>query len=458
MQPLVIEAPPTYQAERQYVYRVVLHEFLGLEYRIVWQPCGGVSISCGDDRQLEIADVLFSTPQEAWLTRASLPKQPLEGWLPPTELSACDWPLERLPVIFGSPCQAPGFFQADARSTRISIDIFGSCFFMLTRYEEVVQPQRDRLGRFPASESLAFQEGFLDRPIVDEYVELLWRLLRRLWPALRRKPRSYHVEPTHDLDRLRLLRRPSACLRVAAGDLVKRRSPVRAAECLLHGALAACGLPHRDRFATCDWLMDLSERHGCRSAFYIMATGEYRLDDVGLREAIRRIRARGHELGVHPNLGTDKDGRQLGREVRAVRVVLQEEGICPEALGGRQHCLSWRAPATWQHYEDAGLVYDATLGYADHAGFRCGTCHAYPAFNLLTRQPLRLYERPLLAMDCTVLGDKYMRLSHGQAAEYLGKLRQRVRQCQGSFRILWHNSWFNGRPQEFEFYRWLLEG
>ena len=47
----------------------------------------------------------------------------------------------------------------------------------------------------------------------------------------------------------------------------------------------------------------------------------------------------------------------------------------------RQHYLRWRAPTTWQNWEDAGLDYDSTVGYADHVGFRAGTCYEYPIFN-----------------------------------------------------------------------------
>lgn len=42
--------------------------------------------------------------------------------------------------------------------------------------------------RFPATASLAYRAGFLDRPQIDEYLEILWAAMRRLWPGLQRKP------------------------------------------------------------------------------------------------------------------------------------------------------------------------------------------------------------------------------------------------------------------------------
>ena len=48
---------------------------------------------------------------------------------------------------------------------------------MLTRYEELVVPDRGAHDRFPAAASVAVREGFLEIPIVDAYVELLWGAL-----------------------------------------------------------------------------------------------------------------------------------------------------------------------------------------------------------------------------------------------------------------------------------------
>mgnify|MGYP000971870045 CR=1 FL=1 len=39
-------------------------------------------------------------------------------------------------------------------------DVFASCFFMLTRWEEYVNKNRDKHDRFSANESLAYKQGF----------------------------------------------------------------------------------------------------------------------------------------------------------------------------------------------------------------------------------------------------------------------------------------------------------
>jgi hypothetical protein len=52
---------------------------------------------------------------------------------------------------------------------------------MLTRYEEVVKSDRDEHDRYLATASLDYQEGFLERPIFNEYLEILWACIKRLW-------------------------------------------------------------------------------------------------------------------------------------------------------------------------------------------------------------------------------------------------------------------------------------
>lgn len=59
-----------------------------------------------------------------------------------------------------------GFFSVSNISA-LPFDIFAASFFMLTRYEEYLPHVKDETGRFMASESLAYKEGFMHQPIVD---------------------------------------------------------------------------------------------------------------------------------------------------------------------------------------------------------------------------------------------------------------------------------------------------
>ena len=103
----------------------------------------------------------------------------------------------RIPVIYGNIVDTP---CGSNKIPNIPLDIFGSAFFMLTCYEEIANEIKDLHGRFPATASISFQEGFLDRPIINEYIEILWSLLKKCWPNFKRKKHFFRILPSHDVD------------------------------------------------------------------------------------------------------------------------------------------------------------------------------------------------------------------------------------------------------------------
>lgn len=425
--PLVLRHPPGYEPERRYVYDVVLREFLGLELALVQEDRPDVEITAAGDAsgaRVVLADVLFRTPADAWLTAASLPPEPLARL-------ATDAATDPLPVLYGTP-------------TLDGIDIFGAVFFMLTRYEEPVSEVRDAHERFPATASLAHREDFLDRPLVNEYVDLLWALLRRAWPRLERPKRRFALRLSHDVD-FPLYRAPFHEARaVARRDLRREHAPLVAMRRLAN-ALAPDLVPKRlDLCNTFDFVMSASERLGLQSAFYFIAgnsagaiDGSYTLDDPWIRRLLATIHRRGHEIGYHASYNTFRDAERTHAEAQTLFEACAAAGVEQPAWGGRQHYLRWENPVTWQNWEDAGLAYDSTLAFADHVGFRSGTCYEHPVFNLRTRTALRLRERPLVVMEASLL--EYQKVGLDAIPAEISRLGERVRPFEGELTLLWHN-------------------
>jgi peptidoglycan/xylan/chitin deacetylase (PgdA/CDA1 family) len=211
-------------------------------------------------------------------------------------------------------------------------------------------------------------------------------------------------------------------------------SPRLRLSALRHGQMRAA-LP-RDPFDTFDLLMDESERRGLRATFFFLADSSiYSLDDPRIRKLLKRIHIRGHELGLHGGYETFRDPARLKAEFERLVTVCAEEGIRQHDWGGRQHFLRWENPTTWRAYEEAGLAYDATLGYSARPGFRAGTCREYPVFDLSSRRELRLRERPLVLMDTPTLD----RIDDPETA--IRRLRDECEAVRGDFTVLWHNNW-----------------
>lgn len=457
---LLVRTRATFVPERRYVLDVVLSEWLGLDYELEFDDRPRTAIRVLGDakgRELTLPDVLFSAPTDDWLTERSMPAIPLRR-LPAQRYQPVDpgdrgeatgvgSPTGYLPIVFGEPWSEELAWRETAEGLELALDVFGSVFFLLTRYEEVVRRTRDEHERFPAAASLASAEGFLERPIVDEYVDVLWGAIRSLWPALVRPPRTFRLRLTHDVDE------PFAAFgvgaravaRTAAGDVVRRGDPLMAVRRVRSFFDARQGRVDRNPFNTFDFLMDTSERHGLKAMFYFLAgdargdlDGTYRLSDQPVAGLLRRVHDRGHDVGLHATYGTFRSPESTQAEFEDLKDACTTLGIDRVPRSVRQHFLRFENPQTWRNQELAGFEFDSTLGFADHIGFRAGTCREYPVFDLLDRRRLNLRERPLAVMDTTLF--HYMALDLDEAAF---RTRELVKACQwhgGDAVLLFHNT------------------
>ncbi len=448
-----IQIPEKYQTERQYIFSVIFDEFLGLDFNVKISDRANTKISLQEkvDRSLIITDKLFNIPEENWLKPDSLPTQPLKIWdinktkLNPVIVSP------HIPVIYGDNPNNSDFFQQSNEGIYLGLDIFGSAFFMLTRYEEIIKPDRDKHDRFPATASLAYQENFLDRPIINEYLEILWSCLKQLYPQLQRKNRHFKMYISHDVDEpfKYAFMNIYTLAKQSIGDILKRHKIAQSMNNILQWQRVKIGYLEEDPSNTFNKLMDISEEYDLKSSFYFIADrtdkkidGNYKIDHPWIRQLIKNIYQRGHEIGLHTSYKTYQDSAQTSKEFGILRKICQKEGIKQKIWGGRQHFLRWKTPTTFQNWADAGLDYDTSLCFADVAGFRCGICYEFSTFNVTSRQHLKLIERPLIVMECTLIDERYMNLGlkDNTALKAIIKYKQFCRLFNGNFTLLWHNN------------------
>ena len=304
-------------------------------------------------------------------------------------------------------------------------DMIASSFFMVSRYEEVIVNHYDR---FPANASIAYKEGFLDRPIVNEYIDLLWSQIQPF--GLEREPLTYPgnktfaVCLTHDVDWLRQYSFPSTPI-VIGSRIIKHRKPREAVDMTIDYIKVLAQLK-RDPFDTFDYIVNLEQSLNFKSTFFFLTDKASKS-----RELTRELEWKEHEVGLHSNpvnCSIANEKRELNR------VVLNS------SYGCRQHYLRFKVPDTWIAQQNAGLLYDSTLSFAEHVGFRCGLCTPFQPFNILINQPLSIWELPLTVMDASLHG--YQNLSPEDAYREIIDLIKTVKKHGGVFVLLWHNSSF----------------
>ena len=324
----------------------------------------------------------------------------------------------------------------------LHIDIIATAFFMLTRWEETIVPDRDEHGRFPATASVAYKQGFLDRPIVDEYALILREWIKVLLPGWQPEQRSFSVKLSHDIDRIARFESIPSALRKFGSDLIKHHNLNRAWR-TTRDALAQAVMPAQTDYVRGIYrLADLScETSLGNDAFYFMANGPdtsgcgYDSSSPIIRKCIEDLQEFGFEIGFHPSYDTFQDLSRLADEKACMDTVL---GIGKTRYGGRQHFLRFQVPDTWRMWEALGLSYDSTMTYAGYEGFRCGTCHPFRPFDIEQNREFDLWELPLIVMDQTLR--LYRGLTPEQGEKRIIELAQRCKHVEGTFTLLWHNT------------------
>lgn len=414
--------------ERKYIINTIFQFFLGLEINIEIKPVSNYLIILGNKKKIEIKDSFFNKYKKdfEYLNLENIPKdiQIIKN------NKFID--IKNLPIIYGEPNISDSLDQIIC-----GIDIFASSFFMLTRWEENVIKDKDKHNRFPDHASLAFKNKFHKRPIVNEYVELLWNMIYHLDDSLDRKDRQYSVTVTHDVDKFRRYDSFIKYIKALGGDLLLRKNPLLWFKTSLDFVSVQLKIK-KDPYDSFEYLMKVSENNNIKSHFYFMPNkmGEldarYNIENISVRKTIETIIKKGHFVGIHGSYQGYNNGDVFKYELKRFNEF--------SVIEGRQHYLRFENPKTWQMWEDNNFESDSTMGYSEFSGFRSGICYEYPVFNILTRTSLKLIEKPLIAME------RAIRNEYNDIELFINDIKMLssiTKIFNGNFVFLWHSNNIN---------------
>jgi hypothetical protein len=340
----------------------------------------------------------------------------------------------------------PLFAAAGKDRVECALDLPSSTVLTLGRFEETLPTPRDQHGRFSAFSSIAWRAGFLHRPIVDEYGLALAQAISFLLPGWHPQERRLRVKLSHDVDEIGL---PFLLRSTLAHTLRRGRVSATLQDLLALGLQTETAHQRLLR-----QIVKLSLDRGLDSAVYWKASAPgpydrgYDLRDKRVTALFAAFQAQGVEMGVHPGYETFKSAQKLRAEIAVLR-----DWIGEHKLGGRQDYLRWD-PKTWVLWESLGMAYDASVGFADHIGFRAGTSYPFRPWLFAEGREANLLEIPLIAMDSTLQG--YMKLDPDHALSKLHDCVARCRVVGGVFTLAWHNTMLMDPGYEM-IYRQLLD-
>ena len=446
------------QKEQRYVLDILLGEFLGLKFDVEIHDENFIEIDNNDSSiKFTLDSSFFLNAHKAWLGPSSMPKLPLKKWIVKNENINVELIEPSLPLLYGKfDTNNPKVLIKNNKNFHLNLDIFGSVFFMLSRYEEIVEKERDDHGRFKAESSIASKENFLYRPLVDEYLEILWDCLKKIWPDLNRNLFNSKTLISCDVDQIYVTvpRLIKSCL----GDLIIRKNLLQMSKRISTYISNKLGLYQFDRSYTFDWYMDLCEKAGLKASFYFLPSskeeknGTYEITDKKVIALLKNIDQRGHEIGIHGCYQTFNDQNKIINQKFFMESVLKKIGINQRIKGNRQHYLRWDSSITPEYLDTAGFEYDTTGCYADKPGFRYGTSKEFSLWGWQSYKKLKLKERPLIMMESTIISENYMGMGYSKkTSEFMFKLKKASLKYGGNFTILWHNSHFENAEDKILF-------
>ncbi len=383
--------------------------------------------------------------KDVYGTPETLPKLPLNQW-------------EEIPVLFGT-----GKTEKLNDTLVIDADIIAGTYFLISRYEEMVRSTvRDNHGRFPGKESLPYRAGFIDRPIIEEWGTQLRVCMREVGLDVQEPPQEIRkIYLTHDVDQMAHYRNVRGMLGGVIRGIRRRKEGRIALKSYFGGVIFDPWYTFPYMYKLDDELRQKIGKDRCEIITFLRSGGKLKEDKpfVNLlhpdyKTLIRYTKRKKISIGLHTSFEAG-----LNPELVPAERSTLEKHTRTTIKYNRNHYLNSREPEDFEVLIACGITDDFSMGYADMAGFRLGTCRTVQWINPHTRELTSLRLHSLIIMDCTLHEKRYMYMNAFDAYEYCVRLTQCVERFNGDLILLWHNTMVERNPQLYhrKLYRDLLK-
>ena len=347
--------------------------------------------------------------------------------------------INNIPILFGE-----SLITKENGQIIIHADLIASTFFLISRYEECVRRDvRDEHGRFIGKESLPYKAGFLNRPIVEEYGALLRQCLRDAGlDAKEPQPGFSHIYLTHDVDQIWTWDNYYRALRTVIRRCLKNE------EDKLLPVKSVYNYKKYDPVYTfpelLKWDGELKKKYAekCQDIYFMMGCEKKTTHDAGYFSNKKRTKDltdylidSGAEIGIHTSYTAASNMDLFKSEVKNIEDLGSEK-----ITKVRNHYLASKEPEDFRYYIDAGMTDDFTMGYADVAGFRLGTCRPVRWIDPVKLELTSLVMHPMTVMECTLDGKNYMNITDEEEAFItVRSLLSQIKKYNGEVVLLWHS-------------------
>lgn len=350
------------------------------------------------------------------------------------------WRGRRIPFFFDE--EDNDILVMEGDQVIVNFDVIAGSFFFLSGWQEYVCPWRDKFGRFPFAHSLQHKLNLTEKPVVNYYFDILKKAVEmaygfepasNLWAKY-----EFAACLSHDIDNCQ-----SAWRRLSLSALMEGKlwTPIQ---------LMGLKLLAHDEWFNIDEILAIEASANATSSFFFMgqseahnlvANADYDVTSLKLRKLLQRVRDAGSEVGVHGSYRTHDDLEAFRKDMTA---------LGNGAHGNRFHLLAFDVENTPHMLDLAGMIYDCTLGFAEHIGFRNGFCFPFYLYDIAYDKELNVLEVPLHIMDTSLQAQLYMDLKPERVVQRIRQVLDEVQRFHGVLSVLWHNTHFS----EFQYRGW----
>lgn len=345
----------------------------------------------------------------------------LEQGLSDIEIKMQDWE--------GTPC-----FFALAESSSIPFDIFAGTFYFLSRYEEYMPHVKDHQGRFPATESLAYQEGFLEMPIVDVWAYKFRDILQKHYPEEIFSSREFKTRNIISVTEA-FSYKEKGIVRVFLGfldDLIHLRIKY-----VIDRVRVVIGFKH-DPYDNYSRIIKFLKKHRISLKFMFQvsdfSTYDRNINPNRLQfQSLMKSMADYAEVGLQPGYYATRKVEVLKKEKKRLENILKRP--VESAMNNKYNLM---LPEGYKNMAELEFKSDYSLGYPEVYGFRAGTCTPFLFYdlNLEITTPLLLHPYSLNNQAARFLRETEVERS-------VWEIMQNVKQVNGTLIAVFSNEDFS---------------
>ncbi len=333
------------------------------------------------------------------------------------------------------------YFFESSKDSVFPFDPLAASFYLVTRHEEYLETNRDKLKRYPVEKSILTKYNLLKKPVVNIWANLLAEKLKEKYPGLIFPKRKFKFISTIDVDNAWAYKH-KGFLRTS-GALIK--SVVKGNFSEFKSRLKVLSGTEKDPYDTYEYLDSVFKGNEEKVKFFFLL-GDYGKFDKNIshknrdyKKLIQKTKDK-YSVGIHPSFSSSKKkGKKKVKKEKKRLAHISEN----EVIKSRQHFLQLKFPKTYRRLIKAGITEDYTMGYSVQPGFRAGICTPFFFYDLEKEKTTNLLIVPFQIMDGTLC--HYLRLSPKDAITEIENIMQEVKNVGGTFVSVWHNETVNNK-------------